>query len=128
MVGGNIVDSTDHTKYSSTIKDVYVRIMLLIAVKNGLVIMAEDIGNELCMDPCAENIWSCCGANFGPRCGTVVVLKRALYVLKAASNSPHKCFGDFLRELGFTTSRSDQYLWISKSDEYEGYDYIKTHV
>ena len=36
VVGGNVVDSTEHTKYSSTIKDVSVRLMILISAKNGL--------------------------------------------------------------------------------------------
>ena len=56
VVDGNIVDYTEHTIYSSTIKDVSVRIILLIAEKNGSGIMAGDIGNELCTAPCAENI------------------------------------------------------------------------
>ena len=36
VVGGNVVDSTEHTKYSSTIKDVSVRLMILISANNGL--------------------------------------------------------------------------------------------
>ena len=47
--GGNVVNSTEHTIYSSTIKYVYVRLIILIAVKSALVLMAEYIGNELCM-------------------------------------------------------------------------------
>ena len=57
-----------------------------------------------------------------------MVLKRALYGLKTASNSFHKYSEDFLIDLVFTSSRADQYLWICKSDKYEGYDYIATHV
>ena len=78
------MDSTDHTTYSSTNKYVSVRLMILIDTENGLITMAIYIGNELCMNPFAENIWSCCGAEFGPRCGSVVVLKQALYGLKTA--------------------------------------------
>ena len=49
---GNVVDSSDHNTYSSTIKDVSVRLIILIAVKNGLGLMAEDNGNSFCMAPC----------------------------------------------------------------------------
>ena len=122
VVGGHVVDSTKHTTYSSTIKDVSVRLMILIAVKNGLGLIAGDIGNTLCTAQCAENIWSCCGAEFDPICGAVVVLKWALYGLKTASNSFHKYFGDFLRDLGFIKSIVDQDLWIRKFDKYEEYD------
>ena len=58
VVGGHVLDSTDHTTYSYTIKDVSVRLMILIVVKNWLGIMAEDIVNAFCTSPCAENIWS----------------------------------------------------------------------
>eukprot|EP00957_Ditylum_brightwellii_P070166 5330408-Ditylum_brightwellii.AAC.1 len=30
--------------------------------------------------------------------------------------------------MGFTPSRADQDLWLKKSDHYDGYDYIATHV
>eukprot|EP00957_Ditylum_brightwellii_P094825 7221142-Ditylum_brightwellii.AAC.1 len=30
--------------------------------------------------------------------------------------------------MGFKSSRADQDLWIKKSEQYEGYDYIATHV
>ena len=60
------------------------RLMIFIAVKNGLGLMDGNIGNELCTSPCAYNIWSCYGAEFGFRCGKVVVLKWDLYGLKTA--------------------------------------------
>ena len=56
-------------------------ILLLIDVKNGFGLIDGDIGNALCTAPCFESIWSCCGAEFGPRYGAVVVLKRDLYGL-----------------------------------------------
>ena len=64
--------------------------MLLISLKNGLGIMAGYIGNEFCTDSWAENIWSCCGAEFGSIDGAVVVLKRDSYGLKMTSNSLYK--------------------------------------
>ena len=45
VVGGHVVDSMENTTYLSTIKYVSVRLSLLISVKNGLGIMAGDIGN-----------------------------------------------------------------------------------
>ena len=57
-----------------------------------------------------------------------MVLKQDLHGLKTASNSLHKYFGDFLRYLGFTPSKADQYLWITKYVKNEEYDYISTHV
>ena len=56
-----------------------------------------------------------------------MVLKRNLYGLNTESNSFHKYFGEFIRDLGFTPPRADQDLWIRKSDKYEENDYIATH-
>ena len=53
MVGGNILDFTEYTTYSSNIKDVSVRLVLLIAVKNGLKLMDRDIINAFYTAPCA---------------------------------------------------------------------------
>ena len=84
MFSGHVVDSTDHIIYSSTIKYMSVRLMLFIAVKNWLGLMAGDIGNALFTAPCAESIWSFCGAEFSPRCGAVVFLKRYFCELNTA--------------------------------------------
>ena len=105
VVSIHVVDYKDHTTYSSTIKYFSMRLILLIAVKNGLGLMDGDIVYALYMASYAENIWSYCGAEFGTRCGAVVVIKRTLYGLKTASNSFCEYFRDFLRDLGFTPSR-----------------------
>ena len=51
VVGGYVVGYTDNTIYSSIIKYVPVRLMILIVVKNGLGLLAGDIGNVSCTDP-----------------------------------------------------------------------------
>eukprot|EP00957_Ditylum_brightwellii_P064265 4876998-Ditylum_brightwellii.AAC.1 len=78
-VGGHVVDSSKHTMFSSKVQEISVRLMLLIAVKNNLGMMYGDIGNAFFVAPCAEQIGSVAGDNFGPRKGLVVTLKRALY-------------------------------------------------
>ena len=60
--------------------------------------------------------------------GAIVVLKRALYALNTSSNSFRDSFGEFIRDLGFITSITYQYLWMKKLEEYDGYDYITTHI
>ena len=54
VVRGHMVDSSEHTTYSSTIKDTSIRLMLMIEVKNGLGLMDGDTGNEFCTATCAE--------------------------------------------------------------------------
>eukprot|EP00957_Ditylum_brightwellii_P065119 4939469-Ditylum_brightwellii.AAC.1 len=128
VVGGHVIDSTGHVTYSSTIKDLSVRLMLLIAVKHDLGFMAGGIGNAFCTAPCTEKIWSMKGDQFGNKKGSIVVLKRALYRLKTASASFHQFLGDFLREIGFVPLMADQDLGLQKLEEHAGYDYIATHI
>ena len=128
VLRGYVVPSSEHTTLLLTIKDISVRFMLMIAVKNGLVLMAGDTGNAFCTALCVENILSKCGMNLVQDFGAIVVLKRALYGLKNAYKSFRNFFGEFLRDIGFTSSRADQDLWLDKSDKYDGYDYIATHV
>ena len=100
----------------------------MIAVQNRLVIIAGGIRNAFCTAPCAEQIWYTFVQEFGARFGGIVVLNCALYCFKTSYNSFHNLFGNFLRDIGFTPSRADQDLWLIKSGEYHGYNYIATHV
>ena len=81
--------------------------MLIIEVEIVLGLIAEEIGNTFCTAPK-------CNQNFDARFGATVVPKHALYGLNTAYNIFYNFFGDFLRYLGFTTSRADQYLWLKK--------------
>jgi hypothetical protein len=128
VAGGNVVDSTKYNTYSSTIQDVSVRLLMLVAAQNGLDTMVGDISTAFPTAPCAEKVWSIAREEFGNKKGAVVILKRALYGLATASRSFHEFFGDCLRRMGFKPTRADQDLWYRKSDDYVGYDYIATHV
>ena len=79
------MESKEYTKYSSTIKGVYVRLMLLILTHNVLGLLSVDIVNTLFTAECAENIWYFCVAEFGTSCDVVVLLKQDLYGLETAS-------------------------------------------
>jgi Reverse transcriptase (RNA-dependent DNA polymerase) len=130
VVGGHVIDSSNHTTYSSTISDISVRLLMLILIQNSLELMVGDVVNAFLTAPCAEKLWSIAGSEFQHQGkeGSKVILKRALYGLKTSSRSFHEFFGDKLRRMGFTCSRADLDLWIKKSEDYEGYDYIATHV
>ena len=128
VVGGHVIDSSDHTTYSSVIENLSVRLLFLAASYLNLGVMTGDIGNAFPTAPCAEKIWSKCGPEFGSKEGAIVTLKRALYGLKTASRSFHEFFGDTLRHMGFTPTRADQDLWYRKAEDHAGYDYIATHV
>jgi hypothetical protein len=113
VCGGHGIDSSGHVTHSSTIKDISVRLLMIISTQNNLDMMVGDIGNAFPTAPCAEKIWGKAGPEFGNKQGSTVILRRALYGLKT---------------MGFIPSGADQDLGIRKSDDYEGYDYMATHV
>ena len=78
--------------------------------------------------PYRERIWSRTGPEFAKREGSLVTLNRALYGLPTAALSFHDFLADTLSRIGFIPSRADQELWIIKSDDHGGYDYLAAHV
>ena len=97
VVGGHVVDASQYVTYSSTIQNISVRLLMLVAVQNGLDLMAGDIGNAFPTAPCTEKVWSVAGPEFGDRQGSVVILQRALYGLKTSSRAFHEFLADLLR-------------------------------
>jgi hypothetical protein len=112
VCGGHVIDELGHVTYSLTIKDILVRLLMIIATQNNLDMMVGDVGNAFPTAPCAEKIWTKAGPEFGNRAGLTIILKRALYGLKTTSRSFHEFFGDCLKSIGFQPSRADQDLWL----------------
>lgn len=127
-VGGNVLDMSGYETFSSTVKDLTVRLLMLTAVQNRLNFITADVGNAFCTAPNVEKVWSKAGVEFGDKAGCKITLKRALYGTRTASRSFHEFLGELLLRMGFQPSRADQDLWWKKSPDYEGYDYIATHV
>ena len=128
VCGGNVLDASAHVTYSSTVQNLTIRMLMILAVQNNLKFLTGDIGNAFCTAPCREKVWTIAGPEFGEKQGCVVSLCRALYGLSTASRAFHEFLGATLLDMGFKPSRADQDLWIRKSDDYDGYDYIATHV
>ncbi len=71
-VGGNVVDCDNYTTFSSTIKDISIRLLMVIAAKNNLHTMTTDVANAFCTAHSMEKIWSTAGKEFGDRVGSKV--------------------------------------------------------
>ena len=57
-----------------------------------------------------------------------MVLTKALYGLRSSSHTFRRHFADFLRSLGFHSTRYDCDVWMRMCKYGTGYDYICTHV
>ena len=127
-MGGHVVDCDGFETYSSTVRNTYVRLILVITDHNKLTLMYGDICNEFLNSPSKEKIWSRAGPGFGEKEGCIIVLKKAIYGTKTAAKAFHDVLSDCLRKMGFLPTRADQDVWYIKSSDYSGYDYITTHI
>ena len=78
VIGGHVIYSSMHTTYSSNIQSISVRLIMLIAAKTELNLMAADVANAFVTAPCWEKIWTVAGPEFGPKQGSVIRINRAL--------------------------------------------------
>ena len=101
---------------------------MVVYTHKNLSLLSGDIESAFLRASSTEKIWSRSGPEFGDKEGSIVVLKIALYVMKTAARSFHEVLEDFLWRHGFIQTQSDQDMWYKKSYEYNGYDYIITHV
>ena len=90
--------------------------------------MAGEIGNYLPTAPWLEKLWEIFGLEFWEKQVQIVKVIRELYGLEKYLRRFHKFLGDLLKRIGFLPYIADQDIWWRKSNEYNGYYYIATHV
>ena len=128
VVGGHVVENRGAATYASVVKTTSVRILDVIAHRDGLEQLCGDVGNAFVNASTKEKVYCRAGEEFGDRHGSIVVIKKALYGLASSANMWRNLFADFLRGLGFAPSRCDRDVWLRLRDDDTGYDYICTHV
>jgi hypothetical protein len=128
VAGGHLVDSLDNNVYSSTVKDISVRVLHVIAHRMKLKLLCGDVGNAYVNAYTNELVYSKCGKEFGPELeGKTVIIRKALYGLRTSSERWWSHFADTLRGLGFTNTRYDKDVWLRQSKCGTYYEYVCTH-
>ena len=61
VVGGHVIDSSDYNTYSSKIKCISVRLMIMVLCQNNLEFHTGDVTNAFCTAPSPEKILAVCG-------------------------------------------------------------------
>jgi hypothetical protein len=103
--GGHTTNTPVAMMYSSVVSRDSVRIGFMLAVLNGLDVMACDLENANVNAPCMEKIWFEGGLECGSDKGKVCVVVHALYGLKSAGASWGAMLAQALRWLCFYYSR-----------------------
>lgn len=129
VAGGHLVDvPTGIDVYSSHVKPISVKLLHVIAHKQGLKVLCGDISNAYVNAETTEKVYAKAGPEFGDRKGKIVIIKKALYGLVGSSKCWHSHFAGTLRSFGFVPTRYDGDVWIRRLDGAYHYEYICTHV
>ena len=129
VIGGHVVDSSEHSGYSSVVKMTSIRLLNIIAKAQGLEVLAGDVGNAYLNASTREKIYTRCGLEFGPEMvGRIAIVEKSLYGLKSSGNRWHAHFANTLYSMGFMPTRYDPDVWYKLREDGSGYDYISTYV
>ena len=128
VCGGHPVCPRDLSLRSTVVKTVSVRLLDLIAHRDGLTTLCGDVGNAFITADCLEKVYSRAGPEFGDKEGCILLIQKALYGFRSSSQAFRAHFAEFLRSMGFVPTRYDRDVWMRLRDDGGGYDYICTHV
>ena len=131
VAGGHTTETPSTLTYLSIVYRDSVRIILLVAALNGLIIMACDIQNSYLTADCREKIWTFAGPEFGSEKGTFMVICKALYSLKSGGAACRAHLAETLHDIGFRSSKADPDVWLRPAVKPNGqtyYEYILCYV
>jgi len=137
VAGGHMVDAYDINCYSSNMKGVSARLLMLIADANGYDVRVGDVKNAYLCAFTKEKVWTTCGPEFTKvningtevnMMGRKAIIVKALYGLKSSGKAWHAHLADILRGWGFTPSRFDPDVWYRFDESTDMYEYIGTHT
>ena len=78
-----MVDSRGEETYSSVVTKLSVRILMVLYEQNRLSLMTGDVSNAFLNAPETEKVYPRAGKEFGERCGSTLIIKKAVYVMKS---------------------------------------------
>ena len=114
--------------YSSTVKSISVRLLLVISHKEKYDILCGDIGNVFPTIYTNERVYAITGKEFGARAGQFIIIVKALYGLATSGERWHAIFTDTLRGLNFVPTRYDSDVWMQRHEDGSSYEYLCVYI
>lgn len=123
---GNLTDVPDFDVYSGVVSLRGIIMVILIAALNDLKVVTTDIGNSYLEVKTEEKVYVREGKEFGKLQGKNLTINKALYGLRISGLRWNERFSDYLRDMGFFTSKEESDIWMRNCNIY--YDYISVYV
>jgi hypothetical protein len=130
VAGGHMTDPPNTLTYSSVVSRDSVRIALVLASLNGMLILTADIQNAYLHAKCREKIYTIAGKEFGSKAGKTMIIEKALYGLKSSGAAFRSLLAEQLSTIGYTATRGDPDVWIRlcKKNGRNFYEYVLVYV
>ena len=123
FAGGHTTDPHLDTKYQIVVTRQSVRIELLIFMLNDLEISAANTSNAYLNAPCQDKVRTIAGSEFRSDKRCVMIIVRALYVLKTPGASCIYMLANTLYDLGYQSTCADPDAWIKLTTRPYGIGY-----
>jgi hypothetical protein len=134
VIGGHVVDASDHESYRSNIKNISMRLLLLVGAKNNLKTLTADIYSAYLYTDTQELVYTSCGPEFNFADGDIakqgdwVTIERSLYGLSTSAIQWRRTISNTLSPIGHISTRFDQDVWMQRFKCGEYYEYMGTHT
>jgi len=93
VIGGHVIDSSEHSGYSSVVKMTSVRLLNVVAKAQGLECLAGDVGNAYLNAETKEKSYTKCGVELGPEMvNRIAIVQKGLIGIKSSGNRWHSHF------------------------------------
>ena len=107
VAGGNRLDASGQDTSSSMVKNVSVKLLLLIDASNNLKAEGGNIENTCLNEKFGEKMWTIAGPEFSDKSGMKVLTQKASCGLKKSARKFWELLADVLREIGLTPTKND---------------------
>ena len=122
-----MTDPSTEDVYSGVVDMETVRIVFVVARVNGLLVVADDVGNAFLYGITKECVYIVAGPEFRLElCGKILIIYKTLYSMKSSLARFHEHLSATLRSMGFKPTKADFDLWFK--DKGDHYEYIARYV
>eukprot|EP00934_Nitzschia_sp_Nitz4_P000636 Nitzschia sp. Nitz4//scaffold500_size4614//80//4514//NITZ4_009238-RA/size4614-augustus-gene-0.0-mRNA-1//-1//CDS//3329553583//636//frame0 len=126
VANSKMTDPTAEDVYSGVVATETIRVAFAIAMINGLLVIAGDVGNAFLYAITNEKCYITAGEEFGDLAGQDLIIHKSLYGLRTSSARFHEHLAQVFRDLGFAPSKFDSDLWIRSCVNH--YEMLTTYV
>jgi hypothetical protein len=116
------------TVYSGVVSLRGLRTCIFLGKLNGMTPWATDIGNAYLEAKTCEKVCIHAGPEFGNLSGHLLIIDKALYLLRFSGRMFEELLADCLLKLGFSRSKAERNIFLRKCKNRDCYEYIATYV